>query len=240
MHARPAVVLTRESADNEELAGALERRGVPVRQIPCIVTRYRDPAPDEIEALGVAVPAALAFTSRRAVRGWVRWEGRPDPGGALVAAVGRATADELASLGMDAALIADPPQGRVLAALLAGRLEAGALVVSVGGELRAGGLEKGLAEASIVARPLTVYANDAPHVPSLEPFDVAAVFVASPSAARRLVAAMPWMLACRFVSIGPTTTGALRELGAGRIEEPGPEPGLWERALAAAAVENGP
>jgi uroporphyrinogen-III synthase len=240
MHARPAVVLTRESADNEELARALERRGACVRQIPCIATRYRSPGAAEIEALAAAGPvAALAFTSRRAARGWARWKDRPDVGGAIVAAVGRATAAELGSLGLEASLVADPPRGDVLAGLLAGRLERGAVVASVGGEQRAGGLVEGLGAAALVERTLTVYSNDAPDVPALEPFDVAAVFVASPSAARRLLAAMPWMRSCPFVSIGPTTTGALRGLGVRRIEEPGPDPGQWQEALAAAAVENG-
>ncbi|MBW2260829.1 MAG: uroporphyrinogen-III synthase [Deltaproteobacteria bacterium] len=241
MRSRPAVVLTREAADNEALADALERRAVPVRQIPCVATRYRDPDPAELLELG-AIPeiGAVAFTSRHAARGWARWEGSPDPGEAIVAAVGRATAAELESLGLLPTLIADPPRGAALAALLADRVERGAVVVSVGGEKRAGGLEKGLRDAFIEVRSLTVYANDAPDVPSLEPFPVAAVFVASPSAAGRLVAAMPWMIECAFVSIGPTTTAALEDLGAKRIEEPGPDPEHWLSALAAATVEKEP
>ncbi len=238
MRSRPVVVLTREAADNEPLAGALARRGVTVRQIPCVATRYRDPGPGEVRALEASGPiAALAFSSRRAARGWERWTARPDPGDAVVAAVGRATATALESLGLSPSLVADPPRGGVLAGMLAGALERGALVASVGGEVRAGGLEKGLEAASIEVRPLTVYANDAPDVPALDPFDVAAVFVASPSAAGRLLAAMPWMRGCRFVSIGPTTSAALRQLGAARIDEPDPDPGRWEEALAAAAVE---
>ena len=240
MRSRAAVVLTREAADNAALADALGRRGVAVRQIPCVATRYREPDPAELEALGTAAPDALVFTSRRAVRGWALWEDRPDHGRAIVAAVGPATAAELGPLGLEPDVVADPPRGDVLAGILAARLEKGGLVVSVGGEMRAGGLEEGLASASIEVRPLTVYANEAPDVPSLEPFDVAAVFVASPSAARRLLSAMPWLRGCRFVSIGPTTTAALRALGASRIEEPGPDPGQWERSLAAAAVENEP
>ena len=237
MRSRAAVVLTREAEDNEALAAALERRGILVRQVPCLATRYREPDPGEIEALGDARAAALAFTSRRAARGWSLWEGRPDPGRAIVAAVGRATAAALESLELEPEVIADPPRGEVLAGLLAARLEAGDLVACVGGEMRAGGLEEGLAAASIEVRPLTVYANDAPDVPALDPFDVAAVFVASPSAADRLLAAMPWMRGRRFVSIGPTTSTALRELGATLVEEPGPDPAGWEEALVA-AVEN--
>jgi uroporphyrinogen-III synthase len=241
MRSRPAVVLTRETADNEALAGALERRGVAVRQIPCVATRYRTPDPAELRALEAAAAiGAVAFTSRRAARGWARWQDRPETGEAIVAAVGRATAAELGSLGLEPALIADPPRGDVLASLLAGTLGRGDVVACVGGEMRAGGLEEGLLAASIVVRPLTVYANDAPVVPVLEPFAVAAVFVASSSAAGRLLEAMPWMRECRFVSIGPTTTAALGELGVRLVVEQGPEPEQWESALAGAALDKQP
>jgi uroporphyrinogen-III synthase len=105
--------------------------------------------------------------------------------------------------------------------------------------MRAGGLERVLGDAGHAIATLTVYANDEPPIPRDGPFEVAAVLAASPSAARRLVAAMPWMAGCAFVSVGPTTTRALRELGVASVEEPGPDPADWEGALARAALGPG-
>jgi uroporphyrinogen-III synthase len=236
------VVLTREPEDNRDLADALRRAGARVREIPCVSTRLRDPDPGEISRLpDPADVGALAFTSRRGVMGWQRWAAGSDWSGrlareeVLVAAVGGRTARALDQAGVVAQLVADPPRGEVLAGLLADRLDAGRPVVLCGGQLRAGGLEQGLERAGHPVHPLTLYVNEAPRIPVLEPFAVAAVLVASPSAGRRLLAAMPWMRDCVFVSIGPVTSRALEELGVGDVREPGPDPADWERELVAAS-----
>lgn len=245
MQASEVIVLTREPEDNRDLASRLERAGAQVREIPCILTRLRDPDPAELERLPApGQVGALAFTSRRAVQGWVRWVGTASAGSwprllpvdrIAVAAVGRSTARALEEAGMKPGLVADPPTGESLARLLATHVPPDRCIVLPGGEMRAGGLEAGLEEAECTTRTLTLYANDDPRVPALDPFPVAAVFVASPSAGRRLLDAMPWMKACPFVSIGPTTSRALRELGVESIREPGPAPEHWLRALLDAA-----
>ncbi|MBI4862880.1 MAG: uroporphyrinogen-III synthase [Candidatus Riflebacteria bacterium] len=79
-----------------------------------------------------------------------------------------------------------------------------------------------------------VYENVAPEIPRLAPFPVAAVFVASPSAARRLVAANPWVRQTRFLTIGPTTASAVRDLGVGSVRAIGSTLTDWIEHLCAA------
>jgi len=209
----PCVVLTREQADNLSLARELHARGVPVREIPCAATVYL--RPDRPPELPVG---CVAFASRRAVRGFVAAglaepifaAGAPPP----VAAVGPATCAELErhQLGVD--LLAEPPTGQALAELLHARLGPGEPVLVPRGRLTGGALESALAALERPFQTLVVYDNPAPEIPAQEPFPVAAVFVAAPSAACRLLAALPWLLELPFVAIGPTTEQALLRLGA--------------------------
>jgi len=248
--ARPAVVLTREGADNAPLARRLRAAGAVVREIPCASTRYRDPDEDEIRALPRARDvAALLFGSRRAVTGltmWMQrsgeqtWARRALAGRPLLGAVGAATARALAGEGWKPDVVASPPTGESLAAAVSGRLHDGSVAVWPCGEIRAMGLTGGLEAAGISVRPLTVYANVRPEIPRLPPFPVASIFVAAPSAARRLLEAMPWMVDCRFVSIGPTTSEALASLGVGDVVEPGSVEDDWLEALVVASRVDDP
>jgi uroporphyrinogen-III synthase len=215
---RPCVVLTREPEDNRRLAQALAERGVPVREIPCVQTRWLQPA------LPLGPFAAVAFASRRAVGGLLRagmdpgWlQRRPRP---LVAAVGEATRQALQDEGISVDLVAEPPTGRALAEALHARLPAGAVVLVPCGSTPGGGLEPGLRALGRPFESLPVYANDAPEGAPLEPFPVAAVFVAAPSAARRLLERAPWLRERPFLAIGPTTATALAELGVREVLGP--------------------
>jgi uroporphyrinogen-III synthase len=221
MPSGPVVVLTRESADNLELAKALLERGVLVREIPCISTRYVMPR------IPQAKIDVVTFSSRRGVRGMLEQdlveklipkENRP-----LVAAVGPATRTELESAGIKVDLVADPPQGTVLARLIMKEVEPPASVAVVRGDLRAGGMDDALEQAGFWIEPVIVYENAGPDIPRLEPTPVAAVFVASPSAAKRLVDKNPWIKDAHFCAIGPTTAAALKDLKVGSIEEVGTE-----------------
>jgi uroporphyrinogen-III synthase len=232
LQAGPVVVLTREREDNLPLARELASRGVPVLEIPCLATRYLEPA--ELHA----VPAAVAFTSRRGVRGLLRLplharllSGEPVP---LVCAVGSATADALLASGFPAGIVAEPPSGESLAEALAARLPNGARVALVRGNLRAGGMDEALERAGFVLLPVVVYENLAPDIPAMAPCPVAAVFAASPSAARRLLGANPWLRKASFVAIGATTEKALRDLGVRSVETAGPDHVAWVKALCAA------
>lgn len=230
MSSSPCVVLTRESEDNLCLLRALTRRGVPVREIPCVHTRY----------LAARLPAegfaAVAFGSRRAVRGFVQAgldleDGQPRP---LVAAVGAATEAELQEAGVPVDLVAEPPTGRALAEALHARLPPGGAVLVPRGSLAGGGLEPGLRALGRSCSPLPVYANEASEPEPLEPFPVAAVFVAAPSAARRLLERAPWLCGVPFLAIGPTTRAALIELGVQRVLGPAMDPEQQAQLLEAA------
>ncbi len=230
------VVLTREPEDNRELARTLHQRGVEVLEIPCLITELVRP-----ERLPAEPAGAAAFTSRRAVRGVYQqglWEklvpaGAPRP---LVGAVGEATAGELRRVGVEADLVAVPAEGKVLAGMMLERLKPRSSVLLPRGNLRAGQLDRMLAEAGHILFPLVVYRNSEPRLPALDPFS-AVVFVASPSAARRLLARYPWMAGAAFFTIGATTAAALAALGVDRIERMGVNPHGWVETLWRAAVE---
>ena len=229
----PAVVLTRQDEDNRALAAALRDRGVPVREIPCVATRYLTPAREP------ELPVdAVTFSSRRGVRGFMRLElakhmipAAPRP---LVGAVGEATAAELADSGFEAELVADPPEGRELARRLIEKLEPGSRILVVRGNLRAGEMDAALERAGQRIAPLIVYENVDPGVPALEPFEVAAVFVASPSAAKRLLEKNGWFGKQSFFVIGRTSADALEKLGVGSVTTVGPHFDDWVDALSTA------
>jgi uroporphyrinogen-III synthase len=256
----PAVVLTRQHEDNQELAAALAARGVVVREIPCLATRYLSPQQPITNN-----PDAMVFTSRHGVRGFFQQERAgscclASPGGArirsaqpsrtpaggpllgitqhaLIAAVGKATAKEIQSCGLAVDLIADPPEGAVLANLLKKALPAGSRLLMVRGNLRASEIDTILKNAGYQLEDLIVYENVDVPIPTLQPFPVAAVFIASPSAAKRLLAAHPWMRDARMFTIGRTTAQDLKRLGAVNIEEIGTDPHQWIEVLVRAYQE---
>lgn len=227
---RPAVVLTRESDDNRELAQALAARNVPVFELPCLATRLIEAGP-----LPDGPCAAVAFSSRRGVRGallhgplvhLLQGAGRP-----MIAAVGDATAAALREAGLVVDVVAEPAEGAVLAQLLLARLAAKSSVMLIRGNIQRGELAQALREAGHGVAELTTYQNYSPEIPVLAAFPVAAVFVASPSAVKRLVEKNPWLLNQPFCAIGPTTAEAARQLGARRVFEIGTEPAGWIEAL---------
>ena len=237
----PAVVLTRQHEDNQELAAALTARGVVVREIPCLATRYLSPKEPIIKN-----PDAVVFTSRHGVRGFFQQEstGRhsqaAQPSGgpllgvtqrALIAAVGKATAGELQSRGVSVDLIADPPEGAALANLLINALPLGSHLLMVRGNLRTYEIDSQLTNAGYQPEDLIVYENVDVPIAALQPFPVAAVFIASPSAAKRLLSANPWMRDARMFTIGKTTAQALRTLGDSNVEEIGADPRQWLEVL---------
>ncbi len=213
MSSSPCVVLTREPEDNRPLARALAEHGVPVREIPCARTRYLD-----AQAPGGPF-GAVAFASRRAVRGFLR-AGLAVDDGCLVAAVGEATRAELDAGGLAVDLVAEPPTGRALAERLHTQLPADASVLVPRGNLAGGGLEPALAELGRPTVPLPVYTNEPGGQGAIEPFAVAAVFVAAPSAVERLLERAPWLRERPFLAIGPTTAAAARQRRVERVLGP--------------------
>lgn len=229
----PCVVLTREPADNAGLASALRDEGVPVRELPCLSTGWVTP-----RALP-APPDVLVFTSRRGVEGLTRLDDHrhllePEDGPApLRAAVGPSTAESLASIGFPASRVAVPATGEALARLLNGELTAPSRILILRGNLSAGDLDDTLRDAGHLVEELVLYRNLATELVPEAPFRATAIFVTAPSAARRLLTAMPWMRSLPFLVLGPTTAEALSELGATIIHRARPVPTTWAPTLAA-------
>ncbi len=226
----PAVVLTREPEDNLQLKDELAARGVPVREIPCLATRFIRP-----EHLPHETPSAVTFSSRRGVRACSQLdllsELIPGDSRTIVGAVGPATAASLSEAGIKVDLVANPPEGRELARLLVAKLKNGSRVTLVRGNLRAGEMDTILSQAGMLLDPLIVYENIEPDIPVCEPFPVAGVFVASPSAARRLLEKNPWMKKNSFFAIGSTTARQLSDLGIERVGVLGAGFDNWLEAL---------
>jgi uroporphyrinogen-III synthase len=155
----------------------------------------------------------------------------------MIAAVGPATAAELESFGIQPSLIADPPEGEVLARLIAGVVRPAGRIAIVRGNLRAGGMDEALKAAGYELLPLEVYENVSPAIPSLDPVPVAAVFVASPSAGDRILQRNGWLRACRFVCIGETTERALRSMGVTSVVATGASLNDWVDELCEAHAQ---
>jgi uroporphyrinogen-III synthase len=226
----PAVVLTREPEDNLELALALRQRKIIVVEMPCLATNYLSQA-----RLPAGPFDAITFSSRRGVRGFTRLDPAQQKIATgktiLLGAVGQATADELTAAGLRVDLVADPPEGKILAEMLIERLKPNARIMAVRGNLRAGKMDTLLRQAGHQLEAGIVYENLEPEIESWPPFQVAAIFVASPSAAKRLLEKNPWMKEKSFLAIGPTTVTALQELGVDSCELIGAQSDSWLESL---------
>jgi uroporphyrinogen-III synthase len=220
----PTVVLTREASDNAPLVESLEARGIPVREVPCLQTRFLSPSPEQVQGLpSAAENPILVFTSRRGVEGFFRsqplcdWFGgrgtRSQSTPVRVATVGPATGEALRRRGVTPWLVAKPSHAAGLAGKLVESLSPGTPVVFVRGDLSMEILPENLRQAHFRVFPLQVYENCEPAIPTLQPFSVLAVVAFSPSAARRLLTSNPWMRSARIVVPGTTTERAVREMG---------------------------
>jgi uroporphyrinogen-III synthase len=246
----PTIVVTQIEGAEGSLAASLRARGAEVLAIPAIViTPPEDWAPLDSALAQIALFDWLVFTSRHAVDavcGRPAWEvARREASPSLrVAAVGRATAARLGSLGVIADLVPDTAGAGSLAALLASsgargqedarpdaRAQGGALaglqVLWPRSDIARRDLPDALRKAgAAVAEPIAYRTRKAEGT-GLEDFrarlgngTIDAVAFMSPSSARGMCTLLGWddlaPLAIRAViaSIGPTTTEALRELGA--------------------------
>jgi len=210
------ILLTREASDNTRLATLLRANGVVVREVPCTGTRWRQPTtmPDRVDL--------VAFSSRRSVIGFFK-AGLMNSlclplGDTPFAVVGESTARTLRGFGVEPTIVADPQTGSALAEAIRD-YDNRAKVLVVHGDLGKGELFGALTQFGQPVCDVTVYENFEPQISIKEQFPVAAVFVAAPSAARRLLFHMPWLRSSTFLPIGPTTESALRALGVGEFLE---------------------
>ncbi len=246
------IVLTRSAEDNAPLRRELAARGHVVLEVPTACVRDIGPEPSaDVVRQWAAQARAIAFTSRNGVQGFCRLLGAEPllaalEGGALIAAVGRATAQVLAEAGIAPVLaLTEPMTGSHLAEALADRLETqpDAWVLAVQGRHARPELVQGLALRGVPSRVAVVYENAVPEPPAAELLRACAladaVYVAAPSAADRLLAWAPELRDRAFVAIGPTTAAELRRNHGIEASQIAANPGLAaavdaiERALAA-------
>jgi uroporphyrinogen-III synthase len=235
----PVIILTREPEDNAQLRKALTQRGIPVLEIPCLKVYYLQPP---VLAHPVDV---MVFTSRHGVKGWMEKLNAvgektantsllQPPNQPLFAAIGTATAQALEFYGFQAEIIAEKPQGEFLAQKIMARLSPPARIAMVQGDLRAGAVDEVLTARGFQLVSVPVYRNMVPKIPVITPCEVAAIFFASPSAAKRLLSANPWMCSCATFCIGNTTAVALLSLLSSHAPAPtvmGPRAEKWIEML---------
>ena len=233
---RPLVVVTRAEDPNGPLARALDARGLTCWAVPTVAIAPTDqPAALDQALERLHVYEWVLFTSRHAVKAIVdrpTWVAARAQGGRLprIAAVGRTTADRLVASELPVDLMPDVFSAGPLAdALLraAGDL-AGCRVLWPRADIALPLLKERLEEAGVIVdAPVayrTVPASDGAAVRALEEAlsagRVAALAFLSPSCAVGLARALGTpdlhsiASACTIVSVGPTTSATLHELGA--------------------------
>jgi uroporphyrinogen-III synthase len=251
----PLVVVTRAEAAGEGLRGALAQLGIDSRDFP--TTRIEpalDPEPLARAVAGLDAFDWLAVTSVHAVDAlgacpaWREaWRRGPRP---RVAAVGVATAARLRDAGAPVDVVGDGPGGAALAHRLVtdfGEALRGARVLwprsdrarpDLGDALEAAGAHL---VAPVAYRTVTTAPGvSAWFVDGLARGEIAAVAFLSPSAVSGLAVALGAadlsLLGgrTRVASIGPTTSAALRALGAPpHVESPRPESHVFAEAMLA-------
>jgi uroporphyrinogen-III synthase len=216
MPSLPAVVLTRESADNQPLKEILVAQGITVIECPCVETSINAYDGAVLQhGLQVEDFAAVVFTSRRGVLGMAKVAERLGRNGQRLAAVGPATARELQkATGVAVDLVPNPHTGEALARLLVPQLGPGEKVLWVRGNKSSGTFQTVLQGAGVQWVELVVYTNLPTDVPPLELPVGAAIVFASPSAVRRYFKANRGHLwDTQAVAIGTTTRNALLAAG---------------------------
>jgi uroporphyrinogen-III synthase len=232
--------LTRSEEDCAAWAAELERRGIASVSLPCITTEVID-SPNLRQALGASAREAdwIVFTSRRGVEAYVRLTANEAPScrehGAppRVAAVGAGTAEAAQRALGRIDLIGDTGTGESLARALVDALakrdgdDACPFVLLVLAENAPDTLARALDAAGIRCRRFDVYRTVSAQPQSakrtLASLGIDAVLLASPSAARGFVNQIEIDARVPLVTIGPTTSAAVRKLGldvAGEAREP--------------------
>ncbi|MDE3101792.1 MAG: uroporphyrinogen-III synthase [Chloroflexota bacterium] len=230
------IVLTRRHEDNEALASVLRERGARVLELPCVrVAPLEDPRElaEAIRALGAS--DLLVLTSRSGVDAVAAANG-PSSVACPVAAVGEATAEHAARLGMRVRFIASHADGATLARELP--LPRGTVVLARS-DLADATLPDILAGRGATVRDVVAYrtvaevAGDAAEVTQAMERDGVTLVVASPSAVDALGALGPAVLRrATFVAIGARTARRVRErVGVTPIVAEAPDAASIARAI---------
>lgn len=143
MQKNTIVVLTRERADNAPLLERLERLDIDTLEYPCIQTEIFPYQGDPIDGTAFEQFDAVAFSSRRGVRGMMPVAGRIRRSRCVLAAVGKTTALAIEKItGRKADLIARPQTGEGMAISLMEKLSPGDRVLHVRGSKTTGDVQK--------------------------------------------------------------------------------------------------
>ena len=207
MSGAPRVVLTQSAGRLEGLAAGLRERGWDVVRQPLIATEPRRDDATRREARTLLDLPWILFTSRSTVEAWHALE--LPFAGPRFGAVGEKTAEALAAAGAEVRLIGQPATAQGLADSFAARGDAtGPVGVPQGNRARPT-LRAALETCGYDVRTVTVY--DTRSRPWSVEGQVDAVVLASPSA----VHAVPDAIGrdARLVTLGPTTSGAVRARG---------------------------
>lgn len=227
---KPRVLVTGPARGVEDWLAAARRAGWEPLHVPLVAV---EPLPDVDLSRAVARrPDWICVTSSSVLFALepcrAAWSDVP------CAVVGRRSAERLRDLGFRVAL-AGARTAAELAAALVPRLSPGSLVLWPSGE-QAGGLGMRLSAAGAAVSAPVVYATRARAPADFPP--AAALFLASPSAARAL-AGRQHVLPAHLLAIGASTLRAVRELGLVPPESlhllEAPEPAALEAGLLALA-----
>ena len=212
MSAAPRIVLTQSDGRLEGLARGLRERGWNVVRNPLIATEPRLDADTRTQAAALLELPWILFTSRSAVDAWRELELPLE--GPRFGAVGEKTAKTLAAAGAEVRLIGKPATAQGLAATFTARRDARGPVGLPQGDRARPTLRAALERAGYAVRTVTVYETRTCPWSVEGPVD--AVVLASPSAVRSLPDAVADR--ARLVTLGPTTSGAVRERGFRAVE----------------------
>lgn len=203
----PRVVLTQSDGRLEGLASGLAERGWDVIRHPLIETRPRLDAATRSHAADLLELSWLLFTSRSAVEAWEELE-LPFTGPRF-GAVGEKTAKTLAAAGAEVSLVASPATAEGLAASFTAREDAEGPVGVPQGDRARPALQAALERAGFPVRTVVVYETHGRRW-TVE-VHVDAIVLASPSAVRSLPDDVAGR--ARLVTLGPTTSRAVRDRG---------------------------
>ncbi|RPJ43938.1 MAG: uroporphyrinogen-III synthase [Candidatus Latescibacterota bacterium] len=222
------ILLTRPAEDSAGLADRLRAAGAEAAIVPLLrIAPPSDPAALDAARRDAGRARWIVFTSRHAARAFLAKLAPQDAPRTRIAAVGASTKGEVLRAGWPVALEAGGRGALALARELARSDDLrGALVVYPRSDLASEALWKTLEEAGATVISVEAY-RTLPAEPSAEEVDRLArggydlILFASPSAVRRFVELAPRageiLRGALPVSIGPTTTAALRGAGADAV-----------------------
>jgi uroporphyrinogen-III synthase len=214
MQKNTIVILTREREDNAPLLERLGRLDIDTLEYPCIQTEIFPYQGDPIDGMALEQFDAMAFSSRRGVRGMMPVAGRVRRSRCVLAAVGKTTALAIEKItGRKADLIARPQTGEGMARSLMEKLSSGGRVLHVRGSKTTGTFKKTMGDAGFRIHDLIVYENREPDLEPIKFESPPVVIFASPSAAKAFYRVNPDIQdIATHIAIGQTTADYLKNL----------------------------